>query len=72
MSPEQICDRFPSMPLIKCSNLPIVDFEAGMIAADDYVTRLGAYVKTLPNMVIFENTEIKSIMKNSVQVSITT
>lgn len=72
MSPDQICARFPSMPLIKCSNQPIVDFEAGMIAADDYVSRLGDYLKTLPNVVIFENTEIKSITKSSANVSIAT
>lgn len=41
------------MPMIPCSNLPIVDFEAAMIAADDYVIRLGEYLKTLPNVAIF-------------------
>lgn len=41
------------MPYVKCSNKAIVDFEAGMIAADDYVNRLGEYLKTLPNIAIF-------------------
>lgn len=41
------------MPLVKCSNMPIVDFEAGMITADDYVSRLREYLKTLPNVVVF-------------------
>lgn len=40
MSSEDICKKFPSMPYIKCSNTPIVDFEAAMIAADDYISRL--------------------------------
>lgn len=60
------------MPLIKGTHKPIVDLEAAMIAADDYVSRLGAHLKTLPNVAIFENTEVKTIIKNKKNVTITT
>ncbi len=53
MSSEDVCKKFPSMPYIKCSNTPIVDFEAAMIAADDYISRLAEHLKTIPNLAIF-------------------
>lgn len=58
------------MPEIKSLNPAIVDNDAAMIAADDYVERLGEYLRSLQNVAIFENYEITKIWKNRNEVDI--
>lgn len=58
------------MPDIKSLNPAIVDNDAAMIAADDYVERLGEYLRSLQNVAIFENYEITKIWKNRNEVDI--
>lgn len=58
------------MPEIKSLNPAIVDNDAAMIAADDYVERLSEYLRSLQNVAIFENYEITKIWKNRNEVDI--
>lgn len=51
------------MPLIKSKFTPIVDLKAGILAADDFISKLTEYLKTkcTSNLTILENTKVVKI-----------
>ena len=63
MSPEEVCKKYPDMPLIKSKFTPIVDLKAGILAADDFISKLTEYLKTkcTSNLTILENTKVVKI-----------
>lgn len=56
---EQLRQKFPSFPALGPEFQIIQDTGASIIAARDFVSRLGENLKGRKNVAIFENTEVK-------------
>lgn len=44
MTPEEVCQKYIGMPLIKSKFPPIVDLKAGILVADDFIQKLREYL----------------------------
>jgi hypothetical protein len=52
MSSEEISKTFAPMPNIKSKYIPIVDTNAGIIAADTFILKMRDYLMSCPNVTV--------------------
>ena len=69
-TPEEIVEKYENVPLIKSKFPPIIDQKAAMIAADDYIIKLAQYLKSRPNVSVFENTLVRNVKSSEKEVLI--
>lgn len=66
MTPEEVCQKYIGMPLIKSKFPPIVDLKAGILVADDFIQKLREYLieKCKLNLTVLQNTKVTKIIEN--------